>query len=402
MDISRPGAPAPARGGEADPVARARALRPLLEAHGPGMDRAAELAPEVLAALREGDFLRLLLPRALGGAALPLPRFAEVTEALAQGDASTAWCVCQGAVSAMSAAHHLDPAVARDLFGARESALAWGARHGRARAEVVQGGYRVTGRWEFGSGSRHATVLGAHVPVVLPDGTPRLGPDGRPEDRTVLFPRSAARILGEWHALGLRGTGSDTYEVEGLFVPESHACARDRPETLRQAGPLTLFASNLCYATGFAGVALGVARALMEALLELARGKAPRAAAQLMRDNNAVQFQLGQLEARLRAARMYLLGTAREVWEEAEATGALTLDARMALRLATTHAIGEATEVSVACYRAAGTTAVLEGAPFERRFRDALCVSQHLQGGPWHVEMVGRHLLGVDQPLQFV
>ncbi len=402
MDSSRLEAVAPAQPGIPEALARARAMRPLLEAHGPGMDRARELSPEVLEALYEADFFRLLNPASIGGAALPLPLFAEVTEALAQGDASAAWCICQGNVSTMSSATYLDPEVARALFGDRRSALAWGARHGRARAVPILGGYRVTGAWDFGSGSRHATLLGAHVPVVLADGTPRNGPDGRPEDRTVLFPKAQARIIDDWQSLGLRGTGSDSYEVVELFVPDGRAVARDRPEERRERGPLTVFTSHLCYASGFAGVALGVARALLDALLELARGKTARAGVTMMRDNHAVQLQVGQLEARLRAARMYLLGTVRECWEEAVAAGALAMDSRMALRLATTHAIGEATEVSVACYRAAGTTSVLASAPFERRFRDAMSVSQHLQGGPWHVEMVGRHVLGVEQSPQFV
>ncbi len=154
--------------------------------------------------------------------------------------------------------------------------------------------------------------------------------------------------------------------------------------------------------TGFAATALGTARALLNRYVALARGKAARAAAQPMRENHCVQSEVARLEARLRGCRMYLLGTVREAWAEAEATGALSLDTRMAMRLATTSVMAEATEVAVACYRAGGTTAVLESEPFERRFRDAMSVSQHLQATPWHLEMVGRHLLGVEAPVAFV
>ncbi|MBV1797415.1 acyl-CoA dehydrogenase family protein [Siccirubricoccus sp. G192] len=389
-------------GAEAGPVAAARRLIPLLEAEGPKIERLRELTPAVLEALYAADFFRLLTPREIGGAALPLPDFALVTEALAEGDASAAWIICQSNVSAMSSATALAPEVARGFFGDRRSGLAWGARNGTARAVAVAGGYRVTGAWDFGSGSRHTPLLGAHVAVFLPDGTPRLRPDGSRDDRTVLFPHSAARIIDDWQSIGLRGTGSDSYGVEDLFIPEAHACMRDRPEARRQHGTLSLFASNLCYASGFCGVSLGVARGLLDRLMALARGKTARAGTQAMCDDHAVQLQVAGLEARWRAARHYLHGTLRETWAAAEATGALTLDQRMALRLATTHAIGEATEVSVACYRAAGTTAVLAGNPFERRFRDAMSVSQHLQGTPWHMEMVGRHLLGVPNAVQFV
>ncbi|MDB5373246.1 MAG: Acyl-CoA dehydrogenase [Belnapia sp.] len=386
----------------AGPVQRARAMIPLLEAAGPAIEAGRQLTPDVLEALRENDFFRLLTAPAIGGQALSLPVFAEICEALAIGDPSTAWCVNQGNVSAMSSSTYLATAVGQGLLGRRDQALAWGAQHSRATAVAVPGGYRVSGAWDFASGSRHATSLGAHVPVVLADGTPRPGPNGKPEFVTVLFPKAAARITEDWASMGLRGTGSDTYEVSDLFVPDSHACFRDRPEGRQAQGTITLFTSHLCYATGFSATALGTARGLLDRFVALARGKTARAGAQAMAENHAIQSQIGQLEAKLRGARMYLLGTVGEAWAEAEASGSLTMDTRMAMRLATTSVMAEATEVSVACYRAAGTTAVLESEPFERRFRDALCISQHLQATPWHLEMVGRHLLGVPQVAQFV
>lgn len=386
----------------ASPLARARALLPLLETSGPAIEQAKELVPEVLEALLAQDLLRLLLPSSLGGGDMSLPDFAEICEAVAIGDASAAWCVCQGNVSAMTASAYLAPEVARRLFGDRRAALAWGARHGRAKAVIVEGGYRVTGAWDFASGNRHATLLGAHVPAIFPDGAPRLSPDGRPEDVTVLFPRGQARVTSEWNSLGLRGTGSDVYEVDGLFVPEAHACIRDRFELRQDLRPITAITSHLCYATGFSATALGTARGLLDRYLALARGKTARAGAQPMAENHCVQSEVAQLEASLRAGRMYLLGTAREVWAEATARGMPSMDARVALRLATTTVMRQATDVSIACYRAAGTTAVLESNAFERRFRDAMSVSQHLQATPWHLETVGRWLLGTEQKPAFV
>lgn len=386
-----------------DPVARARALVPLLAAHGPEMDRRQELAPEVVDALAAADFFRLLTPRHLNGQALPLHVFAEVVEAVAMGDASVGWCINQGNVSVMSSATYLAPDEALALFGDRRSGLAWGARHGRARAVKTEGGYLVTGQWDFASGSRHAPLLGAHVPAYDADGSPKLGPNGKPEDRTVIFPKGQARInRDDWASLGLRATGSDTYEVEGLFIPDARAIVRDRLEDRRDRSPITCISSHLCYAAGFSGVALGIARASLETYKELARGKQARAGMTLMRDNHAVQMEIGLLEARLRAVRCYWLSSIKAAWDEAVETGAQSMDTRMAHRLATTHTIREATEISVACYRAGGTTSVLAREPFERRFRDAMSASQHLQGGQWHIEMVGRHLLGVEQAPAFL
>ncbi|MDO9709775.1 acyl-CoA dehydrogenase family protein [Paracraurococcus lichenis] len=386
----------------ADPVARARALVPLLEASSPAIEAAKELTPEIRDALFDNGLLRLLLPREIGGLDIALPDFAEVCEAIAIGDASAAWGVCQGNVSAMSSAAYLAPEVVQALFGDRRAALAWGARHNRARAVVVPGGYRVTGTWDFASGNRHCTLLGAHMPVVHPDGSPRLSPEGKPEDVTVLFPRDQAKVTPEWNSLGLRGTGSDIYEVEDLFIPDAHACIRDRFELRRDRRPITAITSHLCYATGFSATALGVARGLLDRYVALARGKTARAGAQPMAENHGVQSEIAQLEASLRGGRMYLLGTAREVWAEAAAKGTLSMDSRIALRLATTTVMRSATDVSIACYRAGGTTAVLESNEFERRFRDAMSVSQHLQATPWHLETVGRWLLGSDQKPAFV
>jgi alkylation response protein AidB-like acyl-CoA dehydrogenase len=375
-------------------IARVRGLVPLLDSAGPRIEAARELPPDVLDALFDADLFRALLPRALGGAELAPRVFVELTETIARGDASAAWCLCQGAVSAMSVATYLEPAVVAELFDGPRAVLAWGARHDRARAVAVEGGHRITGQWGFASGSRHARLLGAHIPIAQPDGTVR--------DRTFVFPRASARIVDDWQVIGLRGTGSDSYAVEDLFVPLSRSCVRDDATARTQPGPLYRLNSHLMYAAGFAGVALGIARGLLDRLLVLARDRRPRGLPMPMGENPAVQGHLARLVARWRAARAYLHGTVEGVWAELVQGCEPSLDRRMALRLAATHVINEATEVSVAAYRAAGTGAVLESQPFERRFRDACAASQHLQGRPEHYEMVGRHLLGREQETQFV
>ncbi len=404
MPAAELGTIAPARPAisPADPVSYARSLIPLLDASSEAHERARELCPEVLAALHGRDMFRLLLPKRIGGGDHSLLEFSQICEALAIGDPSTAWCINQGNVSALTASTYLAPDVAGQLFGDRYSALAWGARHGKTFAIKAPGGYRVSGRWDFASGSRHATMLGAHLPVAEADGTPAKDEHGRGYDVTVLFPKEAARVLGDWSSMGLRGTGSDTYELHDLFVPAGHACMRDRFELRQDLRPITAITSHLCYAIGFSSTALGTAQGMLNRYVTLAQGKQARAGAQPMAENDAVQREIAEHTATLRAMRAYLHGTIRGVIAETEATGSLVMDSRMALRLATTHVMRQVTEVSVACYRGAGTTAVLEANPFERRFRDALCISQHLQATPWHLEMVGRHLLGVEQKPNFV
>lgn len=377
---------------------RACALQPLLDKHGAEMDRRREVVPEVVDALVANDMLRLLLPKSLGGAELPLIEFCKAIEAIAWADASVAWFVNQSNVSSATSAAAMPREAALACFGNPGVGLAWGARHGNSRAIRVEGGYRLSGTWSFASGGRHTTWMGAHSAVQNPDGTPHLR-YGKPDDRSFLFKRTDAKIVDDWFVLGLRGTGSDTYTVEDLFIPDAHAPARDALQERREAGPLYTMGSTLLYASGFCSVTLGIGRRLLEAYIELARGKHSRASINAMSANNAIQREIALLEAKLSAARAWLHAEAVEGYGKA-ANGTLDIDGRMRLRLATTYGMNEASDVSIAAYRASGTTAMLNSAPFERRFRDAMSASQHLQGMMGHAEMVGRHILGVENKLQ--
>jgi alkylation response protein AidB-like acyl-CoA dehydrogenase len=378
---------------------RARALQPLLDAQGAEIDRRREVTPEVVEALVGADMLRLLLPKSLGGQEIGLLEYCKTTEAIAKADASVAWFVNQSNVSSATSAASMPHETALAVFGRADKGLAWGARHNKSQAIRVDGGYRLTGTWSFASGGRHTGWLGAHSAVQNPDGTPHMR-YGKPDDRSFVFDRSEARITDDWHVLGLRGTGSDTYTVEDLFVPDERAPARDALEERREKGPLYTIGSTLLYATGFCGVTLGIGRRMLETYVELVRGgKQSRASINPMSMNNATQREIGLLEARLSAARAFLHEALGQVYDAASA-GKLDVDQRLRLRLATTYGMNQATDVSIACYRAAGTTAILDSAPFERRFRDAMSASQHLQAMPPHIEMVGRHIIGVENKLQ--
>jgi alkylation response protein AidB-like acyl-CoA dehydrogenase len=383
-----------------DAAERARALQPLLDAHGAEMDRRREVTPEVVDALVASDMLRLLLPRSLGGQEIHLLDYCKACEALAWADASVAWFINQSNVSSATSAAAMPHDAARAVFGDPKVGLAWGARHDRSKAIRVDGGFRLTGTWSFASGGRHTTWLGAHSAVQYPDGTPHIR-YGRPDDRSFVFRRSEARIIDDWHVLGLRGTGSDSYQVEDLFVPDERAPARDALEERREKGPLYTIMSTLLYASGFCCVTLGVGRRLFETYVELARGKHSRSSSNAMAVNNAIQREIGLLEARLSAARAFLHEAVVGTYEAA-AAGKLDVDQRLRLRLATTYGMNEATEVSIASYRAAGTTAIMDSQPFERRFRDAMSASQHLQAMLGHVDMVGRHIIGTDNKLQHI
>ena len=373
-------------------IERARALAPLIGREADETERTRRLTQPVVSALIENGLYRVLLPQSFGGSEAPPEIFMQMLEEVAKADASTAWCLGQCSVCAMIAAY-LDADVAREIFDLPGGILAWGAIAGEAH--VVPGGYQATGRWDFASGSRQASWLGAHVQIVEADGSRRRKPDGAPEVRTILFPLASATMYDVWDVIGLKGTGSDSYSVENLFVPEKFTALRDEPAAVHETGPLYRLTTNIVFALGFAALSLGVARATLDAAVELARGKASTGI-KPMRENNAVQGAIGRIEANLRAARAYLYATTGEVWRDLAASGGYTEDHRAALRLASTWTIRQSASVVDAAYQMAGATAVFSTNKFERRFRDMHAIAQQIQARETHYEDVGRAILATD------
>src|ERR1700741_3910683 len=278
-------------------VERARALQPLIASEADAIERTRRLTPAVTSALIENGLYRALLPKSVGGHEVPLEIFMQMQEEIAKADASTAWCLGQCAVCAMTAAY-LEPDAANDIFNNPPGILAWGAIAHEVKA--VPGGYLANARWEFASGSRQASWLGAHVKIIETDGSIRKKKDGAPEIRTILFPMSSATMYDVWDTIGLKGTGTDSYSVENLFIPEKFAALRDDISAVREKGPLYKFTTNAVFSMGFAATSLGVARATLAAATDLARAKIPQGLS-AMRDNNAVQGLIGRTEASLRA-----------------------------------------------------------------------------------------------------
>lgn len=372
-----------------DLVERARALQPLIAGEANEIERTRRLTQPVVSALIENGLYRSMLPKSLGGAEAPLEIFMQMQEEIAKADASTAWCLGQCSVCAMVAAY-LDPDAANEIFNVAPGILAWGAIN--HTVQVVPGGYKANARWDFASGSRQASWLGAHVRIVEADGSPRRKPDGSPEIRTILFPITSATMYDVWDVIGLNGTGTDSYSVDDLFIPEKFAALRDEPTALREHGPLYRIPTHMVYSMGFAATSLGVARATLNAAIALSRAKQPQGLS-VMRENSAVQGLIGRTEASLRATRAYLYATAAEVWRELARGDAFTETHRSALRLASTWTIHQSTAVVDTAYHMAGATAVFNANPFERRFRDMHTIAQQIQGRDSHYEDVGKVIL---------
>ncbi|MBV8778376.1 MAG: acyl-CoA dehydrogenase family protein, partial [Alphaproteobacteria bacterium] len=354
-----------------------------------------QTSEHVVEAMVERGIFKMLLPKSIGGGELDPLTYTAVLEILAAADGSTAWSLGQNSGCSMIAPY-LSPGMAVEVFGGPRGILAWGPElPGAGKCSAVDGGYRVTGRWGFATGSRHASWLGAHCPVFEGDGSPRMGKNGRQVVRTIIVPKIEAKIIDNWQVLGLRGTGSDSYELTDHFVPEARTALRDDPETRHEAGPLYQFTSGMIYAMSFSHVSMGIARGAYDAFIELARDKVPRGAKGTLRTNNVIQSQVAQCEAKLKSARAYLRGVVAEMWQEAQAKGSIGADHHPQLRLAATWAIHQARDVVATVYHAAGATAIFESNPLERRMRDIHAGTQQGQGRPIHFETVGQMLMGL-------
>ena len=378
-----------------DPVARAHAIAPLLRAEGPRIEALGQLTPTVVEALHAQGLYRTLLPGQLNGYGAGLQTFFKVMETLAAADASTAWCVGQASGCSMAAAY-VEPAIAQEIWGDDpRGVLAWGFQlEGRARP--VPGGYNVTGKWGFGSGGHHASWMGAHCHVERPDGSLMQDANGALIERTMLLRQDQINWLSTWDVVGLRGTGSDTYTVTDLFVPDRYSVRRDLDAERRIDDPFFRFTTTSAYSCGFAAVSIGIARGMVDELKSLAQSKKPSHTARTLRDSTVMHHLVAENEAKLRSARAFVLETIRDAEDCIQRTGALDMENKVLMRLATTTAIRRAKEVAEFAYHEAGATAIFASNAFERTMRDIHASAQQLQGRTGHIEVCGQYFLGFN------
>jgi alkylation response protein AidB-like acyl-CoA dehydrogenase len=382
----------------ANPLARVRELGPAIAAAADTIERTRRIPEPLLTQLHDARLFRMLLPLSTGGDEIDPVTYIRAVEAAASDDGSIGWCLSI-ANSIALLAPYLDLEIARTVFGPPRATCAWGPPNDGV-AQAVPGGYRVTGQWSFASGCRHSSWMGAHGCVVEPDGSLRLNRFGRPTVRTWLFPVDQATLIDTWDTIGLRGTASDSYRVDDLFVSEEYSSTREDPELRREPGRLYAFPQQTMYSVGISSVALGIARGMLDAFIELACRKTPRGMGRLA-DSGVVQAEVAKCEARLGAARAYLFDTIAELYETADTVAPIDIPARGRVRLAGTHAIAAAVSVADYTYKAAGVDAIFPGSPFMRRFRDIHTVSQQIQSRDVHFETCGQIILG-NPPVVFL
>ncbi len=372
-------------------LASAVALAPDIRARAEAIERGRRLPADLAAQLAAAGLFRMLVPRSLGGLELEPASMLATLETVGAADASVGWCVMIGATTAVVAAY-LPPDVAREIYAA-PGTITGGVFAPLGRAVVDGDQYRLSGRWQWASGSANCHwLMGGSV--ILDDGTPRRLPNGAPDARLLLFPAECATLIDTWHVSGLCGTGSGDMAVEGLRVPLAHSVSLlvDAP---REAGALYRFPVFGLLALGIAAVMLGNAGAAVTDLVDLAGGKQPQGSRKVLAERAVAQSELAQAVAALRAARALFYETVESAWAAACAGDPLDVATRAGLRLAATHATRTAADVARAMYDLGGGSAVFSRSPLQRRFRDAHVGTQHLMVSPATWELTGRVLMGL-------
>jgi alkylation response protein AidB-like acyl-CoA dehydrogenase len=373
-------------------VRAARALTPKIREQRADIERERSLPAPLVKEMAETGFFSLWLARALGGPELNITDYFRVIGELARADGAVGWCTMVSAGYSRFSGF-LGEGAAHEIFG-DGSVIVAGTINPTGKAVAAPGGFRLTGRWGYGSFIQHSAWTVGNCFVHDGD-APRRGADGAPDMRLMLFPTSAVEIIDTWRVGGLRGTGSHDFQVNDLFVPEKHVIAGfaarpTQPGTLYQAPFITVFAMCL------ASVPLGIARAAIDAFVELAEAKTPTGSAGRLRDKASAQADLGKAEALLSSARAFMFDEAEKLWNTVAAGDAPSLRQRAIARLAAAQAASASAQAVDLLYNAAGGTALYEHNLLERCFRDVHATTQHIGTSSANFELSGRVLLGLD------
>jgi len=373
----------------------ARQFVPELAGRAAEIEATRHLPQDIADRFAGAGFYRTCAPLAYGGLETHPADQLAVIETLAEADAAAAWCVMIGSTSALTLAY-MPEAAARTVFSTPTTVMAGVvAPRGRAVPETQGGreGYRANGRWQWGSGSRNADwIMGG---CLLPDGDgkPVLDAAGRPMSRQMVVPTSEAVLHDTWDVSGLSGTGSTDFSFEDLWVDRDFAVDIVNDTPLER--PLYAFPLFGLLAMGIASVALGTARGAIADLVEIAGGKTPQGSAKTLANRPQTQGKVAECEARVRAARAFLVEAIEAGWATAETGAPMRMEERRDLRLASTLAVREATHIVDAMYTLGGGTSVYKTSTLQRRFRDIHTATQHVMIGDGSFELAGRTLLGL-------
>lgn len=370
-------------------LAEIDALAPLLEAEADKSEALGRLTDEQFAAMKALKLSTLFIPRDLGGYEFSPTQALEIFERITYYDGAAGWVSFVHACAGGMAAGYLPKSATDVIFAPGTTNIICGVGAPTGFADKVEGGYRVTGKWSYGSGIEFADY--AHTGAVLRiDGVPQVDAKGRPVVICVHPSKADIRYEGNWDVLGLQGTGSIDYSFDGAFCPEDHAFLLMSAEPRTNWGFFQLGVVGIS-AIGHSGFAVGTARRMLDELAEFARSRSGRA--DMMGQSDAFWEGLAKAEGKVRSARAFLF----EAWRDAEveilADRPLTTRQMTLLRLALYQVHQAGAEACEFAYRAAGGAALRKG-KMQKLFREMYVAIQHMTVAPAVLRHCGRELMG--------
>ncbi len=351
------------------------------------INRERRIPEDVVNPIIEAGFFRLLLPRSLDGAELAHPDFLKIVRIFAEADASVGWCINQNNVFSTNSVR-VSKSVAEEIWSNPRTVVTNGPPRPGTRAVIDEDGYRLSGRWDFSSGISHASWVAALAPVHSADDT------DTKEMRTFLIPKSEVDVVDEWHVGGLRGTASLSFTASDLLVPTERSYGLNEPS--REPGALYVIHTTPMFASGFATVALGVARSGLDTAIDLTKSKVQHGGTNTISADTTTQRMIGEAEASWNSARAFLNEATSEMWRVVDQTHELPTAQRIKVRLAGTHAIRTSADVVNTAYTICGSSSIFDSNKIQHCFRDAHAIRQQIQGRPTHFDTVGQFYIGLE------
>ena len=352
-------------------------MRDLVRAQAADSEQNRTLTSPIVEAMWSSGLMSALNPAAAGGVE---PSFAEMIETwieMAWQDGSFGWIGIANLPSAFAASTYLPDDGFAEVFTANDNRVTMGGQFfPNGQGIAVDGGYRLTGSWSFGSGTGHAEYVAAgFLPMV--DGEIRWVSEGVPDMHVAVIPRDEVTFLDGWHVQGLKGTGSYDYSIEDVFVPHGRTFALFTREPMRGRSPASRMGMMPVTAAGHASWALGVAKSMLDDVAELAETKFRMSDMAALASRPTFQKGLANHVAAWRAARLLVLDAFATAEAAVAAGGDLTATLRADMRVAAVFATDTARGCAEWAHLVAGTSAIREGSRLERAFRDIYTGTQH-------------------------
>jgi alkylation response protein AidB-like acyl-CoA dehydrogenase len=379
-------------------VARAVALQPLLREQAADIEANRRVPDEVIDAISEAGLFKLATPRRYGGNQSSMRTMLEVSAALAEGDGSTSWVVtlvnvCNWLTSLFSAKAQ------DDVFGADPEARVTGVLNPTSTAVKVEGGWTVSGRWYYNSGSWHSQWAVLGIPITDEAGAVV-------DQGLVLIPSEDLRIEDTWFVAGMKGTASNCLIAEDVFVPEHRvmsvpAAIEGQYPTEHDDEFLARSAFVPILALVLVGPQLGLGRAALKYVMDkAARKPISYTFYETQADSVAVQLQIAEAALRIDTATLHAERAAAAIDGAAERGVYPDYLDRARVRADTGWAVQNVLEAINILVSVHGAGSFAEVNPLQRIWRDANTAGRHAVAAPTTgFEVYGKALLGREEKI---